>query len=155
MGKQKELKGIAFGILDTFISRNNDFHGYWGIGILYRHSVENGDQPVTLDLINKTISPPSPVLQEMAVHYGNLLEQRLTKREIPASKVNGCQIILNFNLTEIDRRTLPQTTHGSPYSCELQINLANGKLYQAKRFGWCDPHDPSREARSTRVDPGK
>ena len=34
MAKSKELKNIASGLYGSFISRNNDVRGYWGVGKL-------------------------------------------------------------------------------------------------------------------------
>jgi len=34
MRKRHALKGVAYGLVDTFVSRNNDVSGYWGIGQL-------------------------------------------------------------------------------------------------------------------------
>jgi len=32
MARRSELKGIAIAINGSFVSRNNDFNGYWSIG---------------------------------------------------------------------------------------------------------------------------
>jgi len=32
----RELRNLAHGLAGTFISRNNDVSGYWGIGMRYR-----------------------------------------------------------------------------------------------------------------------
>jgi hypothetical protein len=153
MSKRKELMGIASGLLGSFVSRNNDFDGYWGIGMLCSHSVENGGQPIMLDLIDRTISPPNTRLQEIAANYGNLLLTHLERRAIPASRVQQCQILLKFNLTGINRNEVPQTTHGSPFFCEVNLKSVAGNVYTASRYGWCDPHDPSRESSRNGPDP--
>jgi hypothetical protein len=58
MGPWKNLKGIAGGILGSFLSRNNDLDGYWGMGILRLLAQEHGVEMVYLDLLAGTCMPP-------------------------------------------------------------------------------------------------
>ena len=51
MSAYKQLKGIAAGLAGTFISRNNDVDGYWGMGVIYSEVSARGVSAVTFSLL--------------------------------------------------------------------------------------------------------
>lgn len=153
MSKRNQLNGVAKGLLGSFMSRNNDIDGYWGIGKLHKHSIRHGQVIVELDLIEQSINPEDSHLRDSARAYLQKLLFMVSKVNLSSASIQSAKIFLHFNRSEITRSQVPQTTHGSPYSCEVQIITINGKKFQAVDFGWCDPHDPSRERKSTRVGP--
>jgi hypothetical protein len=53
MARRKALKNVCSGILGSFVSRNNDCEGYWGMGILYRFAKERGKSDLMIDLLNR------------------------------------------------------------------------------------------------------
>lgn len=153
MSKRNQLNGVAKGLLGSFMNRNNDIDGYWGIGKLHKHSVKHGKVIVELDLIEQSIKPEDSDLNELVAAYRHRLFFMVSKVHLSKTIIQSATIFLHFNRSEITRSQVPQTTHGSPYSCEVRIITTNGKKFQAIGFGWCDPHDPSRESKSTRVGP--
>ncbi len=46
----KKLKNIAHGLLGTFLSRNNDIGGYWGIGVLKQYAIRHDLAEIIFDL---------------------------------------------------------------------------------------------------------
>lgn len=42
MARRIELRGIANALNESFVSRNNDFRGYWTIGQLKSFAIDNG-----------------------------------------------------------------------------------------------------------------
>lgn len=44
------LKSIAAGVLGSFVSRNNDFNGYWAIGQLYSIALRSPARTVSISL---------------------------------------------------------------------------------------------------------
>ena len=57
MSAYKQLKGIAAGLAGTFISRNNDVDGYWGMGVIYSEVSARGVSAVTFSLLDGAVSP--------------------------------------------------------------------------------------------------
>ena len=51
------LKSIGDGILSSFVSRNNDVYGYWGIGKLYNWMLASKSMTIKIDLLKNTIDP--------------------------------------------------------------------------------------------------
>jgi len=69
MGSRKEFKAIAHGLVESFISRNNDVSGYWGIGKLYSHIVSTGVKDLKIDLIQRTIEPKNEEFEILIVGW--------------------------------------------------------------------------------------
>jgi hypothetical protein len=56
MPSSRKLKSVAAGLLGSFVSRNNDIGGYWGIGVLCRDTAAMGGK-VELNLITRVAAP--------------------------------------------------------------------------------------------------
>lgn len=78
MARRKEFKTIANGLLSSFISRNNDVYGYWGIGKLYSHMLKSKMMILEIDLINRTIKPEN---REFDLLIKNFSERLLLKQK--------------------------------------------------------------------------
>ena len=57
MARRREFRNIGVGLLSSFVSRNNDVYGYWGIGKLYSHMLASKSMILSIDLINEKIEP--------------------------------------------------------------------------------------------------
>lgn len=55
MARRKELGNIAQGIVSSFVSRNNDYDGYWELAKLYDLSKDSDGGEVSIDLLGKSI----------------------------------------------------------------------------------------------------
>ena len=128
------------------MSRNNDLDGYWALGKLRRRF-----EQVQFDLLAKQISPPSADFQRVVDQYAEWLQNQLGVRLIPSHQVRVAAIRLRFNVQLPKAEEPPRTTRGSLFECEVELGDDLGKLYSARRFGWCAPHEPAREMRSARV----
>ncbi|WP_378178258.1 hypothetical protein [Aquimarina sp. SS2-1] len=80
MGKRKLFKNIANGVLGSFVSRNNDVQGYWGIGKLYSLMINKDKYEVEIDLINLTILPNKSEFNNMIEYFSNQLFNQIYKR---------------------------------------------------------------------------
>ena len=151
MPRRRVMKGIADGLLGTFVSRNNDMHGYWGLGVLRRYSEKKKGSEIIIDLLDPKLPffSRSPVLNAKT-KYGLWLRDSLTKAGLAPSRVKQAQIKLRFsNYAEFPH--IPRDTYGEPYECTVTITDDRGAMYQATKLGCCASHDPKRESRSTRV----
>ena len=52
MVSRHNLRGVADGTLQTFVSRNADVGGYWAVGVLCRLALEAGVTTVVIDLLS-------------------------------------------------------------------------------------------------------
>jgi hypothetical protein len=57
MARRKEFKNIANGLICSFVSRNNDVYGYWGIGKLYSHMLKSKTMTIEINILDIAISP--------------------------------------------------------------------------------------------------
>ena len=146
MPRRKALKGIASGILGSFISRNNSVDGYWGIGKLCLFAKESQRSSITISLLGSTDSDSynSTVVAVIAGHYGDLVQTHLHRAGIVLSRVRNVEITVAFGASGI-LPTPPLSTWGSPFLCTVEITDDLGRVWSVSRSGRCAPHDPNKE----------
>lgn len=92
MRRCSELGSLASGMLHSFVSRNNDLDGYWGIGVLYLYAQQVGDLTVSIDLLRAEIAPAvyllprdnrQPKFEALIDRYSSMLKQLMEKRGVP------------------------------------------------------------------------
>ena len=138
MPRRKELRGAAFGLLGSFVSRNNDVSGYWALGKLRKHAVTASVSTVCVDLLNLMITPPSDDFAAMAKHFQQMLGAQLKARHIPADWVRAAAVSVEF-------------APGDTFNCAVVIADDKGREHRATASGMSWVHDPARELRSTRA----
>src|SRR5689334_7137532 len=95
------LKGIANGLLGTFVSRNNDIGGYWGIGILRSYAGSRNEPEVKIDLLNAEPNPnPHSPITTAKEKYRQWLINALSKAGIDTDKLERAEISLRFTTFE-------------------------------------------------------
>jgi hypothetical protein len=87
---------VAFGLLGSFNSRNNDVGGYWALGRLYGHAVNTMAPAVEVNLLELTITPPCGDFEGIVVHFQRMLGDQLSTRHLPADWVKGATIRVEF-----------------------------------------------------------
>ncbi|MRW92277.1 hypothetical protein GJ699_19975 [Duganella sp. FT80W] len=148
MASRRELKSIASGLLDSFISRNNDVGGYWGIGKLCLHAQDNATSTVKLDLLSQMVFPESAEFSKLMEGYDLLLQRHLAARNIPNSWVASTIIELEFSPSEEPEKQIPVITWGSLFKLSVAIWDDRGKKYAVSAYSYCAPHDSKKEHRS-------
>lgn len=152
MAGSRHLKGIAQGLLGTFVSRNNDIYGYWGLGILRSLAVNNGLTKIFIDLTENddNFSDTSPL--RLTEHtYKKRLNDMLDKAGIDQNEVSRAEIRIEFCTFEEYPKAV-RDTRGEPYVCSVLLSNRFGSSYVASKIGVCAPHDPNKDRKSTRVD---
>nr|WP_315468130.1 hypothetical protein [uncultured Undibacterium sp.] len=143
-----ELNDIAAGICSSFISRNNKIEGYWALGKIYLHAKELKLNHIELDLLEKNSRLNPTIYTGVVEHYALWLKNRLLKT---GNEHDVCKatVTLNFHIPS-DTAQLPRReTWGDLF--EVSVVIANSKGQEAKiqNYGYCAPHDPNRESRSS------
>jgi hypothetical protein len=144
MVRNRDLKGIAQGLVETFISRNNDVSGFWGIGMLYREALEHSASRVDLDILSGQSQPEGPTAQAVLSRYSAYLFSRLDGLQILKA-----QITLEFGTFGLCQAPR-YFSYGDPFVCTVLLTSASGRTYTSCRTGRCAPHS-SDESRSTRA----
>ena len=149
LAKKNEYKVIADGIISSFVSRNNDVDGYWGIGKLYSLSTSLNADVTIIDLIERSITPKAERFLPMINHYSQKLVKLQDKRGLSKESLKDVKIYVSCT------RNLDITVYDSwsPHlvSCEIKLTLENGSTFTQVRSVRCRPHDPKRELKSTRT----
>lgn len=147
MAKRKRLTGIANSLLGTFVSRNNDIGGYWGIGVLRQYASRKNLADVYIELAGQTEdrTPESPVKNIEEVYKGWLLSS-LAKVGVDYGQLKGVEIQLRFSTFEEFPDAI-RDTRGDPYLCSVIITNKEDIKYSASILGVCAPHDPNKERR--------
>jgi len=151
--KRRELKGVANSLLQSFISRNNDVSGYWGIGKLYLLAKKKNSDHVLIELLNRQMNPSSNKFDDLFDRYQpyfkNFVEQKdsLGWSHEP-SKVESVQIFINFKSVPDDKLEWWARKYvGDNFECEVKIKTDLGKIYSSRVYSRCWPHNPSKERR--------
>jgi hypothetical protein len=160
MRRRVVLKSVGSGLLHSFISRNNDLDGYWALGKLFLYAKRLGTTSVTLDLIGRSISPSPktlssiyqpPNVELLSTRYGRMLLHVLAKRNAPLAWAAKALITIEFDRFNVVPRYLPAGANARPYECTLLLVDDLSHEHKLKLTGWCWPHDPEIEYRSTRA----
>lgn len=150
MPTRKDLKGIAYGLHGSFISRNNDVGGYWGIGKLCLLAVNQSAQEVKINLLDRTMNPPSGELMAMVSGYRDFLLNHLQGRRIEPDKLRSANIVIQFGIEQPKNKMPSKTEYGSLFRLSVYLEDDRGKLFIADGYGYCRPHDPDNELKSAR-----
>ena len=148
MKSRSLLQGIAHSLAETFISRNNDIDGYWGIGMLYAEALRQASQRVRIDLLHRHPDPSGPAARSASTHYAANLAARLERCGSPA--ITAAAITLEFGTLGLCRAP-PRMSYGSPFVCTVTLTPPTGRPCSASRAGHAAPHS-GREMRSARAD---
>lgn len=151
MPGQKQLKNIAYGLLATFVSRNNNIYGYWGLGVLRSYVTKHHLEEISVNLLaqNPDSVPSSPV-DMVARYYQKWLFEKLDSAGIDPTELKSAEISIRFS-TYDEIPEVRRDTWGEPYKCLVTIATQKGITYSASKIGVCAKHNPLVEFRSTRI----
>ncbi len=150
MPKQNEFRGITNDVVSSFISRNNDVGGYWGIGQLYKFARRSNLTSLTIDLVSRQMTPHDPIFDEMINFYSNQLEAQVQLRRLPKTWLQSAHMFVSFYpASKLSRYSLKYVS--DPYICVLEIVSWSGRLYTKSQRGECWPHKRHLESKSTRA----
>lgn len=149
MPSSRELSSIANGLVETFMSRNNDVWGYWGIGLVQRELEGHPEMAVELDLLHGKAAPDGRVARELATHYSAYLFKSLARDGFTVSAVSSAKVLVQFDIVKA-----PMVIGGftwRAFDCTVTLESRSGKTFWAARAGSSRPHDPGHEQRSKRA----
>jgi hypothetical protein len=148
MTRRGRLSDVAAGILGSFVSRNNDFDGYWSLGLLHALARREHSAAVLLDLLEQSGSPVDDLTTTIASNYGHMLERQLARQRIARSSITKAEVRVVFNIEASVFVSLP--TYGAPTLCTMLLRDDRGREYSRSVRTASAPHDPTRESRRRR-----
>lgn len=149
MSRKSNIKNILNGLLCSFITRNNDVNGYWGIGKLYSLMLNKKTNRLEIDLINKTIIPFDDEFIFRISEYSEMLYNKLKLKQIDPSYLKSAKIILTCSNLKVEKWEL-----NTIYVKMIFIN-ENNKEYKLIKGTMCRKHNPKSESKSGRTNENK
>lgn len=148
MARRKELKSIANDLISSFISRNNDVNGYWGIGKLYSFMLEQEELKIEIDLIERSISPQNIEFAKIISIYSEWLQTQVENRGLKNEYLKSAKMeLLGFSndFTSHDAYFAPHRIN-----CNMVIEDDRGQKYSISKSVRCRAHNSTKELKSTR-----
>jgi len=144
MSRRGRLQNIAQGLLGTFVSRNNDIDGYWGLGILRLYAKKNASATLKIDLLEKSdhLFSDSPV-HVAKINYQKWLNKTLSKLRIEITQIHEAEIDIRFATFEEFPKVI-RNTRGEPYVCSVKLGSGETSVV-ASKTGVCEIHDPTKD----------
>lgn len=150
MARRKELKGITHSLNGSFVSRNNDYNGFWSIGLLKRFAINQRSESIKFTFPMDTITANSVLINDIGHRYTVMLADLLLKQQLPDSWVKDAGIVIDFYTKDEAAQSGEHLTSGDPFKCLCQITDDRGRDYSSIIYGRCLPHSARRELRSNR-----
>lgn len=151
MPRRRELTGIANAVVGSFASRNNDINGYWAMGQLYRHAMEQGSLNAEIRLLPHGGDELCESVKLASCAYREFLLSQLGKRRLPVSWVVSAKVGIQFESATPMPEFLGVYAGCQPFLCKVVLVDDLDREHKATASGWCWPHDPNRETQSTRA----
>jgi hypothetical protein len=149
MARRKELKNIAQGIVSSFVSRNNDYDGYWELAKLYGLANKNKGVRVSIDLLESKICPYSKSFEPLVQLWRGKFLRMLNKRSIQVGWVDSANIHACFNV-DYNSQLHRWGAYGEPCTCTCEIITDNGITYSVSAGTKCMPFSKTAFQRSSR-----
>jgi hypothetical protein len=150
MSRRARLTNIASGLCNSFASRNNDLDGYWSIGKLRLLAEQCGRPAVSIDLLTSSMQPYSSEFAPVLARYRRLLEKLAYLSRVRLEEITAAHITLDFAPPPWPRISYYKPHWGEQFILAVTINAEGRAAGIMRHAGYCRPHDPAKESRSTR-----
>jgi hypothetical protein len=150
MSRRGRLKNVAAGLCHSFASRNNDLDGYWSIGKLRSLAEQYGRTTVSLDLQTSSIQPSSSEFVPVLARYQRLLQKLANLSRIRVEEIKEASITLDFAPPPWPRASYYRLNWGEQFVLIVTIKADKRATGTMRHAGYCRPHNPAMESRSTR-----
>ncbi|CAL2057871.1 hypothetical protein [Tenacibaculum sp. 190524A05c] len=137
--KRNKIKNIANGILNSFISRNNDIGGYWGIGKLYYLMLKNESNTIEINLIEQIINPEGGEFNIMVSNYSNLFFEKMKEKNIDKKVIKELKIILKSSINLNEPYLL------NKIDCSIYFMDISDNEFSLDKSVMCRKHNPKLE----------
>jgi len=147
MARRRELKGIASGLAQHCVSRNNDQGGYWALGLILKAAIEHQEYDFTVDIMSDAALRPE--LETFRRHF----QEKFSGDECRLNEyISG--FVVDFGIALHSYAGARKGIVEYRVTCRVHIVDDLGKSWTASAAAYCYPHDPALERRSTRAGKG-
>ncbi|MCT4637538.1 MAG: hypothetical protein N4A72_07505 [Bacteroidales bacterium] len=143
MGRKRKIKCLTYGMLNSFVSRNNDLDGYWAIGKIYLFMLNSESMVLNIDMLNQSLIPYDKDLELLAIKYGETLKYHLIKRGFQLNQFKHATLTLTGYPNCIN--VIYGQTAPNKIRCELTITDTENRQYYKDIDVWCREYNPELE----------
>lgn len=143
-----KIKSALSGFLGSFTSRNNDYNGYWALGIYYKTISEYGSNKISFNILKNTTDPDIKIAPKILQKY-HASTLKMIGVPLPPSMVKSITLSIEFNQPEAPYIHNRNHSYGEPYTCKITF-IYNDKEYTLISEGRCAKHNSLIEMRSAR-----
>ena len=133
MKVRSRLKHVASGLLARFIGRNNNYQGFWTLGVLYS-SVRTASWRVELNLVSEAAYPTNTITSSVAAEQSAYLRTALSRQNVAWHCVKRATLTVQFNAGVQVGYT---GTKGEPFVCIVELESAAGQSATVSFVGRC------------------
>jgi len=130
---RSRLRHGAAGLVAKFIGRNNDYQGYWTLGVLYG-TVSAAPWRVEFDLIAGHACPANKITASVAAEQSTFLRAALSKHNVAWRSLKQATLTVQFNAGVQVGYT---GNSGEPFVCTVELHCAEGQSAVVSRVGRC------------------
>lgn len=148
MPSQHVLKSVVHNFIETYISRNTDYEGYWLFGFL----VAPGSR-YELDLLTRS---EAGVATADPLEYAQILATERLHDLLEKARFGTGELLAASAVIEVSSKTAEISVNG--YNCAghrmcvaISVVSTLGRHFRAARAFLVAPHEPRRELRSARA----
>ncbi|WP_409266426.1 hypothetical protein [Massilia sp. BHUDP2] len=148
---RRKFNHITAGLLSKFLTRNNDFDGYWALGVLYTEA-RAFDKRVEIDMLHGRVQPDCPACTSVARTWALYLRAALARHGIAPDALAAVTLSLEFGLAPMPKLPSYPYDHkyGADFRASLRLQSRDGRVFVRQDRGYCTPHEEFRGTRSTR-----
>jgi hypothetical protein len=151
MPRSAHLKDIAGGLCGSFASRNNDLDGYWAIGKLRLLARQHGLGTVEIDLLAPSMPLPLSDFSPVVARYRRLLAKLADRAGIRFEEITAASVTVDFAPAPWPRAMYDKSEWGGQFILTVTVRAGSRADGIVRHAGYCRPHDPASERRSTRA----
>ena len=144
MPTRRVLKSVLENFLDTYMSRNSDYHGYWVFGFLV-----NEIREVRFDLLTTPGVAPATPADAAAAIAAATFQIQLQKARLSLLHVNEATLTLTKMSRPVRGHVDSRPCMGYTLSLSAKAVTHHGKCYQRMRAIFAAPHNPAIERQRT------
>lgn len=148
MARRKEFSTIADGLVRSFVSRNNDVNGYWGIGKLYSHIVTTGVEELKIHLLRRSIEPDNEEFKLLINEFANRLNNQIENRRLNHNFLKKAELVI-IGIPDVPTTHLGRIAPNK-VKCRLVIVDDLNREHVGEASTWCRAHNPENESKSGR-----
>jgi hypothetical protein len=144
MPSRSKLKNLLAGIFGSFVSRNNDVDGYWGIGQLCLLSKLTSNPQIHIDLLESSMQPMDEKFKSLLAAYSCFIQDKCSVMKLEPNRLKLIQVTIDFSPSS-PPKFIPMVTRGELFQLTVQVGADLSKVYRLTGYGYCEPHSPKKE----------